>query len=89
MSNVCACQYWGLAILTASPATTRRVSAGWGRRCQGALRQEVRQRPGRQRQHGQSKEYKLKDSRSPEVQILTDQQIFDLIYNGKGKMTGL
>jgi mono/diheme cytochrome c family protein len=35
------------------------------------------------------KEYKLKDLRSPEVQKMSDQAIFDLLSKGKGKMTGL
>jgi mono/diheme cytochrome c family protein len=35
------------------------------------------------------KEYKLKDIRSPEVQKMTDQQLFDYYFKGKGKMTGL
>jgi len=80
-----------LAILTASLANTTRVSAIWvedakalyGKKCANC--------------HGldgsgntaKGKEYKLKDFRLPEVQKMTDQQIFDLISKGKGKMTGL
>jgi cytochrome c553 len=86
----------GLAVLTASlAASTAHVSAVWvpvwvedakplyGKKCANC--------------HGldgsgntaKGKEYKLKDVRSPEVQKMTDQQIFDLISKGKGKMTGL
>jgi len=35
------------------------------------------------------KEYKLKDIRTPEVQKMTDKQLFELYSKGKGKMTGL
>ena len=82
----------GLAVLTASlAATTPHVSAVWvpdgkalyGKKCANC--------------HGldgsgntaKGKEYKLKDIRLPEVQKMTDQQLFDYYFKGKGKMTGL
>ena len=81
----------GLAILTASLAATSRVSAG---RVEEARALYVKKCANCHGLDGSAntakgKEMKLKDFRSPEVQKLTDQQIFDLISNGKGKMTGL
>ena len=81
----------GLAILTASLVPTRHVSAGWVQEAKALYVKKCANCHGLDGSGNtaKGKEYKLKDFRSPEVQKMTDQQIFDLISNGKGKMTGL
>lgn len=86
----------GLAVLAASlAASTSHVSAVWlpvwvqdgkalyGKKCANCHALDGSGNTAK------GKEYKLKDIRLPEVQKMTDQQLFDYYYKGKGKMTGL